>query len=209
MFNEENITRRSNLAEQDSLSCYMGHTAQQNPHAYKVFYDFLEAVKPTRILEIGTAMGGFTMFLRLCCNDLDLTTVIKSYDIHGRQGYDYLQTQNIEINVENIFNDDYTEVKQEVIDFIQEEGPTVILCDGGNKIAEFNILSKFLKQDDFILAHDYASSKEYFETFINGIYWNWLEIQDSDIQQAVDSNNLESFMQDEFDKAVWVCKIKK
>lgn len=209
MFNEENITRRSNLAEQDSLSCYMGHTAQQNPHAYKAFYDFFEITKPARILEIGTAMGGFTMFLRLCCNDLNLNTVIKSYDINGRQSYDYLRTQNIEINVENIFDGNYTGIKQEVINYIQEEGPTIILCDGGNKIAEFNVLSKFLKQGDFILAHDYASTEQHFQTSINGIYWNWLEIQDSDIQQAVELNNLEPYMQDTFDQAVWVCKIKK
>ena len=60
MFNEENITRRSDLEQNDSLSAYLGDTAQQNPNAFKVFYNFISEVKPKRILEIGTSLGGFT-----------------------------------------------------------------------------------------------------------------------------------------------------
>jgi hypothetical protein len=209
MFKEENITRKSNLAEQDSLSCYLGYTAQQNPNAYKTFYNFFDTVKPSRILEIGTAMGGFTLFLRLCCNDLELNPVIKSYDIHDRQEYDDIRKNNIDVIIENIFNSDYSEVKQEIIDFIQQDGTTVVLCDGGYKIGEFNLLSKYIKPGDFILAHDYASTLEYFNEHVNLKLWNWHEIQDLDIQEAVNNNNLEPYMHDQFQEAVWVCKIKK
>jgi len=209
MFKEENITRKSNLAEQDSLSCYLGYTAQQNPNAYKTFYNFFDTVKPSRILEIGTAMGGFTLFLRLCCNDLELNPVIKSYDIHDRQEYDAIRKNNIDVIIENIFNSDYSEVKQEIIDFIQQDGTTVVLCDGGYKIGEFNLLSKYIKPGDFILAHDYASTLEYFNEHVNLKLWNWHEIQDLDIQEAVNNNNLEPYMHDQFQEAVWVCKIKK
>ena len=189
MFKEENITRKSNLAEQDSLSCYLGYTAQQNPNAYKTFYNFFDTVKPSRILEIGTAMGGFTLFLRLCCNDLELNPVIKSYDIHDRQEYDAIRKNNIDVIIENIFNSDYSEVKQEIINFIQQDGTTVVLCDGGYKIGEFNLLSKYIKPGDFILAHDYASTLEYFNEHVNLKLWNWHEIQDLDIQEAVNNNN--------------------
>jgi hypothetical protein len=209
MFKEENITRKSNLAEQDSLSCYLGYTAQQNPNAYKTFYNFFDTVKPSRILEIGTAMGGFTLFLRLCCNDLELNPVIKSYDIHDRQEYDAIRKNNIDVIIENIFNSDYSEVKQEIINFIQQDGTTVVLCDGGYKIGEFNLLSKYIKPGDFILAHDYASTLEYFNEHVNLKLWNWHEIQDLDIQEAVNNNNLEPYMHDQFQEAVWVCKIKK
>jgi len=208
MFNEKNITHKSNLAENNSLSCYLGHAAQQNPNVYKVFYNFFETVKPSRILEIGTAMGGFTMFLKLCCDDLNLNTTIKSYDIHESWDYSLLRKNNIEVNIENIFNVDYTELKQEVIDYIQQDGVTIVLCDGGYKIGEFNLLSNFIKFGDFILAHDYASDKQYFDNHVNLKLWNWHEIQDSDIQKTVEKNNLKSFMKEEFDQAVWVCKTK-
>ena len=208
-FNEENITKRSNLEISDSLSAYLGHSAQQNPFAYEAFYNFLNTVKPKRIIEIGTASGGFTLFLKFCCTDLDLETDIVSYEIHDRPSYDFVRSHGVDIRVENIFGENYSSVTQEPIDYIQQEGVTVVLCDGGHKISEFNVLSPFLKPGDFIMAHDYACNSTYFSENIEKKYWNWLEIQDSDIQQAVDSNNLESFMQEEFNKAVWVCKIKK
>jgi len=209
MFKKENITRESKLAEHDSLSSYLGHAAQQNHYAYEAFYNLLNEVKPSRILEIGTAMGGFTMFLKLTCNDLHLNIPILSYDIHGRQEHSTLIESGVDVRIENVFNDNYSEVKQEIIDYIQQDGTTLVLCDGGWKIGEFNLLSKFIKQGDIIMAHDYASTTDYFNNHINLKFWNWLEIQDSDIQGAVSSNNLEPFMQEQFTQAVWVCKIKK
>lgn len=208
MFNKENITRCSNLEENDSISCYLGHGAQQNPHAYEVFYNFLNTAKPSRILEIGTAMGGFTMFLRLCCDDLNLNTQILSYDINGRPEYEIYRQNNIDVRVEDVFSNNYSSVKSEVIDFIQQDGTTVVLCDGGYKVGEFNLLSNYIKQNDFILAHDYASNSQYFESHINKKLWNWHEIEDINIQESVNINNLKPYMADEFQTAVWVCKIK-
>jgi hypothetical protein len=203
MFKEENITRRSNLEENDSISCYLGHGAQQNPHAYETFYNFLNTVKPSRILEIGTAMGGFTMFLRLCCDELNLNTQILSYDINGRPEYEIYRQNNIDVRVEDIFSNNYTSVKSEVIDFIQQDGITVVLCDGGYKIGEFNLLSNHIKQNDFILAHDYAANFQYFENHVNKKLWNWFEIEDISIQESVSINNLKPYMADEFQKAVY------
>ena len=209
MFKEENITQRSNLEQHNSISCYLGYGAQQNPHVYEVFYNFLDTIKPTRILEIGTAMGGFTMFLKLTCNELNLNTNILTYDINGRHEHETLKNSGIDIRIENIFNGDYSQVEQSVIDYIQQDGITLVLCDGGYKIGEFNLLSKFIKQGDFILAHDYASTPEYFDNHVNLKLWNWHEIQDLDIQEAVNNNNLEAYMHEQFQQAVWVCKTKK
>lgn len=207
-FNEENITRRSNLEVSDSLSCYLGHGAQQNPNAYKAFYNFLKEVKPQRILEIGTGMGGFTIFLRLISDDLDSKPYIESYDIHTPMNLSDKMTFCILGGSRNIFNGDYTELDQDIIEYIQRDGVTLVLCDGGNKIKEFNLLSQFIKSGDFIMAHDYASSVEYFNESVNRKLWNWLEIQDLDIEQACIKQNLQPFMAEEFQEAVWVCKIK-
>lgn len=209
MFNEENINRRSNLQESDSLSCYMGHCAQQNPNAFKVFYDFLDKKRPSRILEIGTAMGGFTIFLKIVCDELGLDIPIRSYDIHGRQSYETMIGMGIDVRVQDIFTEGYQDVIQDALDFIQDDGPTLVLCDGGHKISEFNLLSKFIKSGDYIMAHDYASDEEYFNNHVNGVLWNWHEIKDSDIQTSVDEYKLKPFMHNEFQEAVWVCKIKE
>lgn len=208
-FNEDNITRRTNLESGDSLSAYRGHTAQQNPNTFKVFHKFLNEIRPKRILEIGTGMGGFTMFLRTTSIEVELDLDILTYDINGRQGYDSLKEYNIDVRTDNIFLNDYSDVLSEVIDFIQQEGITVILCDGGNKISEFKILSKYLKTGDFIMAHDYAPNEKYYIEHIYKKHWNWFEIHDSDIEDAVNKYNLNPFMEDEFRTAVWVCKIKQ
>lgn len=205
---EQNITRKSNLEIDDSLSCFMGHCAQQTHNAYRVFYDFLSEVKPSRILEIGTALGGFTQFLKISVDDLKLDTKILTYDIYSKDWYPDLIKNGIDLKVEDIFHENYTSCKQEVLDFIKSEGVTVVLCDGGNKISEFKLLSKSLKIGDYILAHDYATNKEVFETQINKKIWNWIEIVESDIETSCKVNGLVDFNKEKFNSAVWTCKKK-
>jgi cephalosporin hydroxylase len=205
---QENITRLTNLEDNDSLSAFRGHTAQQSHNAYQVFYDFISEVKPNRILEIGTALGGFTEFLKIITDELNLDTKILSYDISERQWYHQMIEKGIDVRVENIFNEDWTGVKQEVVDFVQQDGTTIVLCDGGWKIGEFKIFSKLIKEGDYILAHDYSISKEIYESEIKDKIWNWCEITEEDIEESVISNNLKSYNQDKFSQAVWVCKVK-
>ena len=205
---QENITKFTNLELNDSLSAFRGHAAQQSHNAYQVFYDFISEVKPNRILEIGTALGGFTEFLKIITDELNLSTKILSYDISERPWYNQMIEKGIDVRVENIFNEDWNGVKQEVVDFIQQEGVTIVLCDGGWKIGEFKVLSKIIKDGDYILAHDYSVSKEIYETEIKDKIWNWCEITEEDIKESVIENNLKSHKQDKFSQAVWVCKIK-
>jgi cephalosporin hydroxylase len=203
------ITKQSNAAENDGLSGFYNHAAQQHHDAYQVFYDFLKEVKPTRILEIGTALGGFTMFLKIALEDLQNSNAkILTYDIHRNSWYTDLEDNGIDVRVENVFNENYSSVNQEVIDFIQESGTTVVLCDGGYKVGEFNILSKYLKNGDYILAHDYIDNVENFNENYKNKIWNWQEITDSHIEQACLENNLKEYKKDIFDKVVWVCKVK-
>jgi predicted O-methyltransferase YrrM len=209
MYQEKNITRKSNLEKKDSLSAYLGMTAQQNHHAFESFYNLLVEVKPKRILEIGTALGGLTEFLKLMSDEMNMNIDILSFDIAGRHNYKKLRQKGIDIRVENIFEQNYTGLKNMFVsDFIKREGVTLVLCDGGNKIKEFNILSKHLKKGDLIMAHDYAYDKETFISEIKLKYWNWHEISESDIEEVSMTQNLIPFMQENFNKAVWVCKIK-
>jgi|688.fasta_scaffold10951_6 cephalosporin hydroxylase len=203
------ITKFTNLIDNDSLSAFDYHSAQQTHEAYQVFYDFISRVKPKRILEIGTALGGFTEFLDIITKELKLDVKILSYDISERPWYREMIEKGIDVRVENIFSDDWTNVNQEVIDFIREDGITIVLCDGGYKIGEFNLLSDFLKVGDFILAHDFCLNDEVFENEMKNKIWNWCEIKESDIVSKSQKNNLSFYDYDLFKKAAWVCKVKE
>jgi cephalosporin hydroxylase len=206
---QENITRFTDLENNDSLSAFMNHTAQQSHFAYEVFYNFIKETKPKRILEIGTALGGFTEFLFIIINELELGTKIISYDISERPWYNQMIDKGIDIRVENIFSYDWDSVKPEVEEFIKDDGTTIVLCDGGWKIGEFNLLSQYIKSGDFILAHDYAENSVVYEEKIKNKIWNWHEIQDSDISEACQKNNIELYQKDVFEGAAWTCRVKK
>lgn len=206
---KSNITKESNLLENDSISSFMNHAAQQYHGAYEVFYNFIKEVKPKRILEIGTALGGFTKFLQICCNDLNLDTNIRSYDINKMRWYDDMINDGIDVRVENIFVGDFESMDEEVIQYIQQDGLTIVLCDGGYKKGEFNLISNFIKNGDFILAHDYAENREVFEERINKKIWNWHELSYGDVKDAVDRNGLVYYNKEAFENVVWLCKMKQ
>ena len=195
---------------------YKHTTTMQHEDAVDKFRELLKQTKPSQILEIGTAQGGLTLALLDLLAECDLpNTTLRTYDIHERNLHELVETiengANGEIFVKNIFNDNYDALEEveEIQSYIQRPGCTLVLCDGGSKIREFNILSPYLKEGDIIMAHDYAPNEQYFLEYNKDKVWNWLEIQDCDITEAVKLHNLEPFMQDEFIKVVWVCKIKK
>lgn len=205
----DKITRKSNLEENDSLSVYDNKwSAQQNYKAFETFFYFLKEVRPSRILDIGTSTGGFTFFLHNVCSSLNLDCKILSYDINAHPIYDEMIQNGIDVRVENVFSLDYQEVKKEVIDYINEDGITIVLCDGGSKKDEFNLLSKYLKVGDFILGHDYAFDRQFFEEKIFKKIWNWHELCESDIINCCIENNLIDYRREVFQDVVWVCKVK-
>ena len=193
---------------------YKGITTQQHNNIREPFEKLFTTVKPKRILEIGTAYGGLTLFLRDLLDELGFhDTEFVSYDVVDKH---YLHEKleqgiNIDVRIEEIFNQAYNELKDasSVRDFIQQEGTTIVLCDGGSKTNEFSLLSDLIKNGDIIMAHDYSPNKEYFEENVREQIWAWLEIQDSDIEDACLRNNVEPFLHDEFKNVVWVCKQKK
>lgn len=194
---------------------YKGISIEQNPNIIDAFNTLIEKNKPERILEIGTFHGGLTLIMRdlLDLNNLTESDVL-TYDIHTPH-YLVNQIDGIKITskTKNLFSDNYSdfrdhESKNELYQYINQEGVTIVLCDGGRKIDEFNLIAPMLKVGDFIMAHDYSQSQEYFEKNVKNKFWNWLEIQDSDINKTCTENNLTPYMKEEFDSVVWVCKKK-
>lgn len=178
---------------------YKGLLCQQHEDIIEPFIDFITRVKPAQILEIGTGGGGFIMFI----NDIILRHKIKchvrSYDIQDWH-YDrkVLLDRGINYINQNVFNHNYNRVEyKEIPLFIQRPGTTVVFCDGGCKINEFNLLSPFLKKGDYIFVHDYCKDRETFKNEFYGKVWNWCEITDEDIKL----DGLEKV--EGFDKVVW------
>ena len=190
---------------------YKGYTAQQHNDFFEVFENFLKDIKPKQILEIGTAGGGFILYLRDILDSIGLKdTKIKSFEVLDCSWYDKLRENNIEIYIENIFDYSYQNLEKpdKVVPFIQNDGTTLVLCDGGYKIGEFRMLSPFLKVGDFIMAHDYIDTVENFNENFKGKIWDWCEIKDSDINESCEKNKLIPYNKENFDKIVWVCRKK-
>lgn len=192
---------------------YKGLTIMQHPEIEKAFEELLTKLKPTKVLEIGTSSGGLTLMIRDILNRINLSnTRIITYDVYDPQYLRHHVTEgaDIEIKVENAFNHQYSELENgnEIIEFITSEGTTLVLCDGGSKKNEFRILSNLIKEGDVIMAHDFSPNEKYFIDNMLEKKWNWLEIQDSDIDQSVIVNNLKPYMSKLFLDVAWVCKIK-
>jgi 23S rRNA U2552 (ribose-2'-O)-methylase RlmE/FtsJ len=196
------------------FTLYKSCTLQQHNNYSNIFTDFLKEIKPSSILEIGTGAGGFTLFLRNTLNEIGLENCkIQSFDINPMNHIhiEINNMENIEILKDNIFSSDnnYTLINPHLIEsFIKNQGTTLVLCDGGNKVKEFNQIAKLIKPGDYIMAHDYVDNIENFtDNYLDKI-WNWVEISDADIKDICEKENLVSVNKNDFDSIVWVCKQK-
>ena len=200
------------MSELTGYFVYKNHIAMQHEDALQAFKEFISVNKPQRILEIGTADGGLTLALRNILDEMGMSTVpIRSFDVQSRPAYDLLISQNIEIIVENLFDESYTRlIKPDlVIPFIQAPGITLVLCDGGYKVGEFHVLAPLIKPGDFIMAHDYIDTVENFQNHYFGKIWDWQEVKDSDLDSVSQEYGLLDVNQDLFKPVVWTCKVKK
>jgi cephalosporin hydroxylase len=190
---------------------YEGYAAMQHDDVLPVFRDFIQETRPRRILEIGTAQAGFTLALRNLLNEAGLReSAVRSFDITRLPWFDAIASRKIELIVENIFDDHYSRfTKPElIVPFIQAEGTTLVLCDGGYKVGEFNLIAPLLKAGDYIMAHDYIDTEQNFrENYLDKI-WNWQEIQERDIRETCAKYGLVDFHREAFSRVVWVCKKK-
>jgi hypothetical protein len=194
-----------------NLSLY-GLISQQHRNFIPVFEKFFAQVMPANVVEVGTGQGGTALALNNVLKNLNYTYSYTTYDVINLGQFQQLRDDGIIVRCCNLFNDDYKSIKEsnfeEIKNAIQKPGTTVLMCDGGNKINEVNLLADLLKPGDFIMAHDYSESKEYFETHINPKEWLWCEITFADVEEVLNRNRCVPYMQDEFQSVVWMCRRK-
>jgi cephalosporin hydroxylase len=176
---------------------YKNLIAMQSNLAFEMLDSLLESERFDNVIEIGTAFGGLCLFLYERSQEYNYNFL--SFDIADRIGIENLNIENRKIM--DVFCDEAVVLIKDRI----KEGKTLILCDGGNKIAEFNYFSKLLKSGDFIMAHDYAESSEYFNCNIKDVYWNWCEITDTNISESLAI--LQKYIKIDFCKSAWLCCI--
>jgi hypothetical protein len=185
----------------------------QHKNAKNILTEFLNNVKPNRILEIGTMHGGLTLMLRDILDELNLKeSIIRTYDINEQNFLRPLVIdRQVEVLTKNLFNSNYTDFKDmdskdEVAEFINREGLTIVMCDGGCKKCEFNLIAPLLKTNDIIMAHDYAPNHDYFIENMKDKIWDWIEIQDSDIIDISKKHNLQPYYQKLLINIAWCCR---
>ena len=178
------------------------YTAQQTQDVWPLFEEFLLKEKFQRIFEIGTASGGLTQFISEFSKENNIDTEIMTVDIKPTN------KKLIEMGVQSL-QIDYTKNISEIEKFIKTDKKLLILCDGGNKVKEFNFFSKYIKVGDFIMAHDYADSYEYLKNHIKNNNWGWCEITANDIKDINNNFKLIEYTNIDFKEEMWVCKTKK
>lgn len=191
---------------------YESTLAMQHNEAFTVFEKLLDQIKPDRIIEIGTSHGGLILFIRHYLDKIGLkNTKIRTFDINRFPSHSRLLEENhLEIVYDNMFSEDYRRLEKPelILDFLSDSGTNIVICDGGSKINEFNLLSDYINNGDIIMAHDYAENLQYFQEHIMNKRWAWMEIEESNIKEACLKNHLTDFMKEDFNRVVWVCKQK-
>ncbi len=178
-----------------------GIPAAQHPNAIESF-DKLARSYPNikTIIEIGTLFGGFSLFLGKY-SEFGEAKVI-TYDIKKPE-----KSEEIKKYCDLRIKDCFSEGGKEIIDLINLSERSLILCDGGNKINEFNFFGKYLKEGDIIMAHDYWHSQEYVTE--RGWEKAWgREIEYKHIKETCEKFNLTPILRDDMERSYWACFIK-
>lgn len=180
---------------------FFGFESAQHKAALGFFNSLLNDNKFDVIIELGTGRGGLTTILGLYA--LSCNAKVYTFDRHISKYPEALQQLKVSVNiVDNLFNNKNMQIVQDLIKSSNKQ--CLLLCDNGDKVKEFKIFSPHLKSGDVILAHDYGYDKESFKK----TGWKSCEIVFSDIAKVAECCDLELYMQDESEKAVWLCMKK-
>jgi cephalosporin hydroxylase len=154
------------------------------------------------IIELGTFTGAFTDWLS---QNIKEECRIISIDIN--EEYRQIKScRNTDFRICDCFD---TDIITEIKNIIQTSGRVLFLCDGGDKETEFKLYSRFLKNNDVIMLHDYAHSDEDYENIKSIINWptNY-ESSFRNISRYLEDLNLSPYYYDDFKSVLWGSFIK-
>lgn len=203
---EKNVPGARNTPHQGgTLFFHLWMSQNQNgPIAFDtLFKSFINNGKKIgRIIEIGTAHGGLAVLFGVFACAYGCKSI--TYDIADTPNYkDLFERLSIDFRQKDVFGD-----REALITDIQQEGATILFCDGGNKIREFNEFAPHLKTGDVIIAHDYSVDAEWYREHSHNNIWSFFEINYASIQEAVEQSNLKPILPEVFSKAAMCAFVK-
>jgi len=160
---------------------FLGRPVAQSFAAFYLFEKVLLNNPFRRIVELGTWKGNLSLYLYLYC--LSEEAEFYSFDIQKQNSY--LDNKKDVLKDVLRFDEhfkilDVLNKNEEISNIIKKDGRTIIFCDNGRKIQEFNIYAVSLKVGDIIGVHDWDS-----------------EISFEDIKETFMKERLEMIYEDE------------
>lgn len=129
------------------LGIKQGHTYW----VYKVIDDILGENRHIKgIIEIGTGSGALSVFLGLECYERNLKPLL-TFDTEKINIPRLFSLLNIEFIIQDCFFEESVKKIREYSNV-----PVLFICDGGNKIKEFNKFAYLLPKGSIIAAHDWT-----------------------------------------------------
>lgn len=156
------------------------------------------------IIEIGANRGGLTLWLN---DNKKINSKIYSFEIDASIPLFEKSILDGELIIGDIFNENCSKF---VIDLLKENKQCLILCDGGDKIKEFNFFANFLKQNDVIMLHDYCDDINEYKLIQQETGWETPPESNLDsISEIIKLNNLEKYNYSQGKQSLWGSFIKK
>jgi hypothetical protein len=207
------------------FGCFM----QQHPNAPRAINQLLLKYNFSTIIELGTHDAGLSTLLALYCYLSKMPASCENFkepvlyknNTHHKFPKSFYTFDNV-IRDQNAINiikalgaqflqyDILTNEKciTTIGSLIQNNGRTLLLCDNGDKVKEFNIYSKFLKKGDIIMSHDFFENDEEFEKSKSEGRWFSCETKMQDIKKACLDNKIIRVHSDIFNECFWFCGMK-
>lgn len=160
------------------------------------------------IVEIGFEHGGFTLWLhknklpdtRLIAYDITFAKNLAANTCASGRG------RPIEFRLGDCFS---AGAFAGVAAAITGSRKALILCDGGNKIQEFQTYSPLLRSGDVIMCHDYSDDDDKFWQLAGELGWKGTpEVRLADILSSVSKHELLAYHQPAFRDVFWGAFVK-
>ena len=179
-------SQRKNTNAEDSWQWGLTFTSQKMQHSYYLYYlidnIMLDNPSISGIVEIGTGFGALTSFLGLWGIRKDISVLtVDHQDLHNKSIFKSLNITYLQMDE---FSDELIKKVTYFIDGLN--GPVLFICDGGNKIKEFNFWVSKLPPNSIIAVHDWTveidlsninpDNKIYYNPY-NQDNWNKMNVQ--------------------------------
>ena len=189
-------------------TCPLGFAMSQNRMAVPIWSHAFEIHPPRRVLELGTAGGGFTTALAVHAWNLEPRAAVHTWDfcLPSEKYAPLAAFLGVHFHVADIW-----ESEAEIRQLIASPGVTYLLCDGGDKARELATFASSCKPGDIIAAHDYDTFADAgaHAVRMEARPWQWHEITSAHGDAVAAAHNLESWRQDVFDDAGWLVYRKR